>query len=154
MACKFACAMVEVSEQYKERRQLFEIFARCEEPVFVRRSVLQQAMGAADRLGTRVGRLVAMEPRFRSAAVKAAVRRRVGREWWAQTEGMSTLRLLRMLRENGVRPCEALFEEVCRGRVAGDATAPVLEVLCDVSRISPAVRDRLRGHRGGAPGLA
>jgi hypothetical protein len=81
---------------------LLDSFLACTHPTFRRRSVLWQALGAVGRLGLDVGGLVEMEPPLREAAVKAAARRATAEDWWAGTEGMTTMGLLRELKEHGV----------------------------------------------------
>ena len=113
--------------------------------------MLWQALGAVGRLGLDVGGLLAMEPQLREAAMKAAARRATAEEWWAGTEGMTTMGLLRDLKGSGV--CAQLYAMVRGGVVLGDASAPILALLCDTCRVSPVARARMTASKHVAPGL-
>ena len=60
---------------------------------------------------------------------------------WAGTEGMTTMGLLRELKEHGV--CAQLYDMIRGGVVLGDASAPILALLCDTCRVSPVARARM-----------
>ena len=59
--------------------------------------------------------------------------------------------LLRELKEHGV--CAQLYDMIRGGVVLGDASAPILALLCDTCRVSPVARARMTAHKQVAPGL-
>ena len=72
-------------------------------------------------------------------------------EWWAETEGMATMQLLRRLRTDGM--CAGLYDMIREGVVLGDASAPIFALLCDTCRATPAARARMTKQKDLAPGL-
>ena len=73
--------------------------------------------------------------------MKAAARRVAAEEWWAGTEGMTTMGLLRELKRRGV--CAQLYAMIRGGVVLGDESAPIL-APANFSFFSLASRDRFR----------
>ena len=151
LAAKFACAMVHTGHRYEGRQKVMAAFVGCRHAMFIKRSVLRQAFRAVGELGLDWETVGDLGKERLDAVVKTAARKEAQRQWGVEAAKLSSLALMVQLKREGW-PKE-LWEMLQGGRVAGDATEPVLGLVCGVCRVVPSVRAHYLPRKGVAPGM-
>ena len=154
LAAKFACAMVHTAHRYEGWRRVLVAFEACRSPMFLKRSVMRQAFRAVGELGLAWDGVDHLGKEALDAAVRTAARRACGRRGGSERRRLGSCPAWSSWCSCGVMECRRELWEMIQGRrVAGDATEPVLGLVCGVCRVVPSVRVHYLRRKRVAPGM-